>query len=168
MLCKPILLLLLNCALAFAQMQKSDELKLPDQLSETEAQAMLRERNAKPHVETALRLAVTRLTSALKNTQEHHYQAAAQDVDVYTALVLYADAYTRQLPANQNKDRNHCFKKLEQIIFKQTRTMETVQRELPYEYRDAALVKFSDVRKVRVRALDALLGGGKIINSSNE
>ena len=166
MLWKPILILLL--AVAVAPEQRSDEHGLPDQLSQAETQMISKEDNPKPHVEAALRVSDARLLNALKHTQASQHQTAVQEVDVYAALILYADAYTRKLPGQQLKDRNHCLKKIEQAIFKQARNLETIERELPYEFRDSALIKIGEVKKVRLRALNDLLGDGKFMNSSNE
>lgn len=163
---KSIFILLLSVALA--PQQKSDEHRLPEQLSEAETQVILKESSPKSHVEAALRVSDTHLLNALKQTQASQYQPAVQEVDVYAALILYTDAYTRKLSGNQSKDRYQCLKKLEQAIFKQTRNLEAIERELPYEFRDAALLKFSEVKKVRLRALNDLLGDGKFMNSSND
>lgn len=166
MLWRPIFILLL-LTLALPQ-QRSDERRLPEQLSETETQLILKERNPKPHVEAALRISDARLLSAVKYTEASQFQTAVQEIDVYAALIFYADAYTRRLSGQQHKDRSHCLKKLEQAVFKQTRNLDAIERELPYEFRDSALIKISEVKKVRLRALNDLLGDGKIMNSSNE
>lgn len=166
MLWKPIFILLL--AVALAPPQKSIERGLPDQLSEAEMQIILKERNPKPHVEAALRVSDARLLSAVKHTEASQFQIAVQEIDVYAALISYADTYTRKLSGQQHKERNHCLKKLEQAVFKQTRNLDVIERELPYEFRDSALIKISEVKKVRLRALNDLLGDGKFINSSNE
>jgi hypothetical protein len=165
MLWKPIFILLLTWAL---WPQTSDERRLPEQLSETETQLILKERNPKPHVEAALRVSDARLLSAVKNTEASQFQTAVQDIDVYAALIFYADAYTRKLSGQQHKERSNCLKKLEQAVFKQTRSLDVIERELPYEFRDSVLIKISEVKKVRLRALNDLLGDGKFMNSSNE
>src|SRR5262245_36367215 len=95
---------------------------LPGELTEAETQKTLREGSPKPHVDATLKISDTRLASALKFAEENQYKSAAQDVDVYAALIVYAGAYTRKLPASQSRDRNACLKKIEQAIFKQTRS----------------------------------------------
>jgi len=140
---------------------------LPRELTETETQTILKERNPKPHVDVTLKVSDTRLASALKLVEESQYKSAAQDVDVYAALIVYADGYTRKLPDSQTKDRNTCLKKIEQTVFKQTRTVDAVLRQFPVDYREGVETKIGQVKKIRLRAINDLLGGGKIIKSDD-
>src|SRR5262245_9854591 len=141
---------------------------LPRELTETETQKILREDSPRPRVETTLKISDTRLASALKFAEENQYKSAAQDVDVYAALIVYADAYTRKLPASQIKDRNVCLKKIEQAIFKQTRTVDAVLRQFPVDYREGVETKIDQVKDVRLRAVNDLLDGGKVIKTSDD
>ncbi|MGH9939824.1 MAG: hypothetical protein ACREAM_26590 [Blastocatellia bacterium] len=140
---------------------------LPRELTETETQTILKERNPKPHVDVTLKVSDTRLASALKLVEESQYKSAAQDVGVYAALIVYADGYTRKLPDSQTKDRNTCLKKIEQAVFKQTRTVDAVLRQFPVDYREGVETKIGQVKKIRLRAINDLLGGGKIIKSDD-
>ncbi len=141
---------------------------LPRELTETETQKILREDSPKPHVDATLRISDSRLASALKSVEESMFKSAAQDVDVYAALIVYADAYTRKLPASQLKDRNACLKKIEQAIFRQTRTVESTLRQFPVDYREGVGSKIDQVKQIRLRAVNDLLGGGKIIKTSDD
>jgi hypothetical protein len=147
--------------------RQNDPASLPLELTESETQTIRRENSPKSHVDATLRVSDARINSALRSVQEEQYQAAAADVHVYTALIVYADAYSRKLPA-QSKDRNPCLKKLEQAIFRQTRPLDAVMRDLPLRYREQAEEKISEVKKIRTRAINDLLGGGAVLNSSNE
>ena len=138
---------------------------LPRDLTETETQKILKEDGPRPRVDATLKVSDLRLASALKFVEESQYKSAAQDVDVYAALIVYADAYTRKLPASQIKDRNNCLKKIEQAIFKQTRAVDTVLRQFPVDYREGVETKIDQVKKIRLRAVDDLIGGGKMIKS---
>ncbi len=139
---------------------------LPRELSETESQKILKEDNPRPRVDATLKVSDLRLASALKFAEESRYESAAQDVDVYAALIVYADSYTRGLPASQTKDRNNCLKKIEQAIFKQTRAVEAVLRQFPVDYRDGVGPKIDQVKQIRLRAVNDLLGGGNMIKTS--
>ncbi|MCG3159130.1 MAG: hypothetical protein JMDDDDMK_00106 [Acidobacteria bacterium] len=163
---KPIFILFLLFVLGCAQ-QQADDLPLPDLLSETEKQMILKEQNPKPHVKAVLRVAEARIKSASLLSQDNQIQSAAQDLGAFLALVIYADTYTRKLPAAKNKDRNHCLKQIEQAIFKQTRTLEAATRALPLEARESVEAQIDEVKKIRLRAINDLLGGGHVINSSN-
>src|SRR5215471_4204275 len=138
---------------------------IPRELTETETQKILREDSPRPRVDATLKVSDLRLASALKFAEENQYKSAAQDVDVYAALIVYADAYTRKLPASQIKDRNFCLKKIEQAIFRQSHSIDAVLRQFPVDYRETAETRIEQVKKIRLRAVDDLLGGGKIIKS---
>jgi len=139
---------------------------LPRDLTETETQKIIKEYSPRPRVDATLKISDLRLASAVKFVEESQYKFAEQDVDVYTALIVYADAYTRKLPASQIKDRNNCLKKIEQAIRNQTRTIDAVLRQFPVDYRDGVGPKFAQVKKIRLRALNDLLGGGNMIKTS--
>jgi len=139
---------------------------LPRDLTETETQKILKEESPRPRVDATLKVSDLRLASALKFVEESQYKSAAQDVDVYSELIVYADAYTRKLPASQIKDRNNCLKKIEQAIFKQTRTVDALLRQFPVDYREGAGPKIDQVKQIRLRAVNDLLGGGNIIKKS--
>lgn len=150
------------------QTQKANDRALPRQLSETEVQAILKQTNPKSHVEAALKVSEARLASAMKNAQANEFKAAVEDVDAFADLVIYADDYTRKIPDAQIKDRNHCLKKIEQTIFKQTRNLEFISREVPYDEREPIDEKINQVKKIRLKAVNDLLGGGKTIKTSDE
>ncbi len=174
MLWNPILILLLSFVMFDPQMpqlkmpgeRQADS--LPRELTETETQKILSEDSPKPHVDATLKVSDTRLSSALKFVEENQYKSATQDVDLYAALIVYADAYTRKLPPSQIKTRNSCLKKIEQAIFKQTRTVDAVLRQFPADYRDGVEPKIDQVKKIRLRAVNDILGDGRVIKTSDE
>jgi hypothetical protein len=167
---KPIFILLLGSVLGCAQPQAGDSSwpgPLPGMLNEMEKQLILKERNPKPHVESALKVAEARIKSAFQLAQENQVQPAARELEAFLALIIYADAYTRKSLASKNKDRNNCLKQIEQMIFKQSRSLESITRALPMESREAADSRIGEVKKIRLRAINDLLGSGQVINSSN-
>src|SRR5215813_12283945 len=172
MMWKTILILSLSFVASYSQapqLKTSGERQadaLPRDLTETETQKILKEDSPRPRVDATLKVSDLRLASALKFVEESQYKFAAQDVDVYAALIFYADAYTRKLPASQIKDRNNCLKKIEQAIFKQTRTVDSVLRQFPVDYREGVEPKIDQVKKIRLRAVNDLLGGGNMIKTS--
>ncbi|HZF37468.1 MAG TPA: hypothetical protein VE715_01475, partial [Blastocatellia bacterium] len=134
---------------------------------EMEKQAILKEQDPKPHVESALKVAEARVRNALQLTQENQMRAAAQDLDAFLALIVYADTYARKTLASKNKDRNHCLKQIEQAVFKQSRNLDSITRALPLESRETAEAQIAEVKKIRLRAINDLLGQGQVINSPN-
>jgi len=167
---KPILILITGVVLGCAGPQVGGQSlpgQLPETLNEMEKQSILRERDPKPHVASALRVAEARIKNALLLTQDSQMRAATQDLDAFLALVIYADTFARKTLASKNKDRNHCLKQIEQVIFKQSRNLESVTRALPLESREAVESQIGEVKKIRLRAINDLLGQGQVINSSN-
>lgn len=162
-----LLLVFALVPLCAGQDKRPDDRALPKQLSETEVQSIIKQTNPRSHVETTLKVSDARLANAMKNIQTNDFDIAITDVDVYASLVIYANDYTRRLPDAQAKDRSHCLKKIEQAIFKQTRNLDTINRDVPLLIREPVIEKINQVKKIRLRALDDVLGGGKFINSSN-
>src|SRR5262249_12555247 len=103
MLWKPILLLSLSLVtfdLQTPQLKMPGERlsdSLPRELTESETHKILRERSPKPHVDATLKISDARLLSALSLAEKNQYKSAVQEVDIYAALIVYADAYTRKL-----------------------------------------------------------------------
>lgn len=162
-----LLLVFALVSLVSGQDKKPDDRALPRQLSENEVQSIIKQTNPRSHVETTLKVSDARLANAMKNIQANEFEIAVIDVDVYASLMIYANDYTRKLPDSQIKDRNHCLKKIEQAIFKQSRNLDTVNRDVPFLVREPIIEKINEVKKIRLRALDDVLGGGKFINSTN-
>jgi hypothetical protein len=166
----PILTLLMGVVLGYAEPQVGDPsltAQLPGMLNDVEKQSILRERDPKPHVESALKVAEARIKNAILLTQESQMPTARQDLDAFLALVIYADTYARKALVSKNKDRNHCLKRIEQAVFKQSRNLDSIMRALPLESREAAEVQIGEVKKIRLRAINDLLGQGQVINSPN-
>jgi hypothetical protein len=167
---KPMLTMLMGVVLGWGQPQVGGQSlpgQIPEMLNEVEKQAILKERDPKPHVESALKVAEARIKSSLLLAQDSQIRAAAQDLDAFLALIVYADAYARKSLASKNKDRNHCLKRIEQAVFKQSRNLVSITRALPLESREAAEVQIGEVKKIRLRAINDLLGQGQVINSPN-
>jgi hypothetical protein len=59
-------------------------------------------------------------------------------------------------------------KKIEQAIFKQTRTVDAVLRQFPVDYREGVEPKIDQVKKIRLSAINDLLGDGRTIKTSDE
>lgn len=165
---KPVLFSLLTIAITNVQSRQINDRQLPEELSETETQTILKEDKPKSHVEAAIKVSETRINNALKSAQENRHEDATGDVDTYASLIKYADDYTRKLPRSKIKDRNNCLKKIEQAIFKNFRTFDAILRELPFNHRELAQQTFADLKKIRLQAINDLLGNGNVINSSNE
>ena len=169
MLSQLIIVGALFCAPTFAVQpleaaQSVDAPKPPANLTEVERQALDREHSVRGQVEAALKLADGRLTEALKLAEGDQSKAAAEQLAVHAALIIYADAATRLLPDAQRKDRNHCLKRIEQTIFKQNRPLEAALRGLSAAEHDALQPSIDEIKKIRLRAVNDFLGEGKMLS----
>jgi hypothetical protein len=142
---------------------QGEPLKLPAGLSEMESRTILKERGAKSHVSAAVNVASQLLATAVKQTEASQFAEAVSSVRLYEALFEYADKYARALPVGELKERNKCLKEIEQAIFKQSRPLEAVRRELPYNYREQTDPLVETLKQLRLRAINDVLGGGTII-----
>ncbi len=165
---KPISVLLLALAFNVTLAQQQPGVRLPLELSEEEAHQIVKEGKPKSHVEAAFKLSVVKLTRALSFAKESQYRESAQNLDLYAELVSYADTYTRRNTSERSKDRHQCLKAIEQNIFKQFMTLDSVVKELPSTYLDTSERITTTVKKIRLRAIDDLLGGGAFLKSAND
>ena len=149
-------------------LRQGDGPPLPASLTDQESAAIRRERGMKSRVEVALKLAEARLGSGLPLTQQSQYQLATQQLIVYTALITVADQAARAVPAARLKDRDQSLKRIEQAIFRQNPRLEAIIRELPFDYREASTPLVEQVRKIRLQAINDLLGGGSAIRVPEE
>ena len=157
---------ILICGLILAPVAawaQSDVPKLPDSLTEPERRLVLKEQGTKGHVEAALKLAELKLVEANKIVEVGGYDLALKNLNLYAALVSYSDAYARRLPASEAKERNKSLKVLEQAIFKQQRPVEALRRDLPFNFREETDVLIETLKRIRLRAIDDVLGGGNMI-----
>jgi hypothetical protein len=167
---KPIFIMIAGVVLSWAETQAGGQSlpgQLPEMLNEVEKQSILRERDPKPHVESALKVAEARIKNALLLAQDSQMGAAAQDMNAFLALIVYADTYARKALTSKDKDRNNCLKRIEQAVFKQSRNLDSITRALPLESREAAELRIGEVKKIRLRAINDLLGQGQVISSPN-
>lgn len=153
----------LLCLPAAAVWPQDNAPKLPAGVSEAESRMILKEQGAKGHVQAALKLAEAKLIEAHKIVRSGGYELAVKTLNLYAALVVYGDAYARRLPANETNERNKCLKVIEQAIFKQQRPFETTRLDLPFNYREETDPLVETLKRIRLRALDDVLGGGKMI-----
>ncbi len=160
---KAVILICLCVLAPVAVWPQSDAPKLPEGLSESETRMVLKEQGAKGHVEAALKLAELKLAEANKVVQVGNAELALKNLNLYAALVSYGDAYARRLPVTETKERSRCLKLIEQAIFKQQRPVEIVRRDLAFNLREETEPLVETLKRIRLRAIDDVLGGGKMI-----
>ncbi len=147
------------CCAVWAQTPEAP--KLPTGLTDIESQLIRKDANPKGHVEAVVRVAEARLAQALKQATDNS-DAALKDLELHGALMTYSDDHTRQLNLPV-KERNKILKILEQSIFKQQRNLEGTRQQLPVEAREQTEALVTKLKRIRLRALDDVLGNGGII-----
>ena len=141
---------------------------LPSALTATETGAISRHENPKSRVEESLRIAEARLLSAVGGSRKGLYQPALEEIIVYAALVRYADQVARAIPPRKRNDRESSLKKIEQTIFRQAARLDAVISELPVDLRDSASPLYDQIKRIRLQAINDLLGGGSAIRVPEE
>ncbi|NOT59728.1 MAG: hypothetical protein HOP19_05820 [Acidobacteria bacterium] len=156
-------LCVLCCASLWAQPVESPKLpaSLPVGLTDAEVQLIRKETNPKDHVEAVTRVAEARLAQAFKQAADNP-EAALKDLELYSALMTYGNDHTRYLNLPV-KERNKILKVIEQSIFKQQRNLEGTRQQLPIEAREQTEKLVEAIKRIRLRAIDDVLGNGGII-----
>lgn len=144
----------------FGQSGSSD---LPEGVTDQERLTIERASGTRSRVDAALKIAESRLGSGLSLLQQGQGQESAKQLIVYSGLIGYVDRQTRALPESKQRDREQCLKKIEQAIFKQSPRLESLLRDLPLAAREICLPLAEEVRKIRLHAINDLLGGGSAI-----
>ena len=140
----------------------------PGGLTAIESAELTRQKSPKGRVDAALKLAVLRVGRALNLSQQSQFQGAKEELELFANLVIYADGITRAIPVEKRNDRDNCLKKIEQTIFRQSPRFESIIREFPLEYREASAPFTERVKRVRLQAINDLLGGGAAIKVPEE
>jgi hypothetical protein len=141
---------------------------LPDGLSEAEIRIVERATAPRAHVEALLKISTQRMDGALPLARQNRNQEACDQLTLFVSLIRYTDQYTRVLPAGRRKDRDHNLKRIEQAIFRQLKQLDILLSELPYQLREESLPGVEEVRRIRLRAINDLLGGGRAIAEPEE
>ena len=135
--------------------------KLPAGLTDAETQLIRKDANPKGQVEAVVRVAEARLAQAFKQATDNS-DVALKDLELYGALMAYGDGHARQLNLPV-KERHKILKVLEQSIFKQQRNLEGTRQQLPLEAREQTEKLVATLKRIRLRAIDDVLGNGQII-----
>ena len=142
--------------------------ELPGGLTATESAELIRQKAPKGRIDAALKFAVLRVGRALILSQQSQYQGAKDELELYANLVIYADGVTRAIAVEKRNDRDSGLKKIEQTIFRQSPRFEAIIRELPLEYREACAPFAERLKRVRLQAINDVLGGGAAIKVPEE
>lgn len=117
-------------------------------------QQLASETDPKKRMRLSLRLTEERLASAASLTEADKYEAAANELGIYEALVNDAIRFLHQFPARSNKTRD-LFKRFELSLRAHMSRIETIRRMTPSEHAVHVKVVLEHVRDARTQALES-------------
>jgi hypothetical protein len=144
-----------------------DPTPLAQLISEFEKAALSREPNPKKQIEIYWRISDNHLQLALTAINNDDYKTSERELDIYNKALDEA----AKLGFNLREDRRKTCKKFEQIIYKQLRTLETIDRRFPRERSEFSEFALKHAKQVRGKALNLSFDAGEVItdkDSSNK
>jgi len=159
-----LLVLVIGCAsLARAQDDPPplpiDPTPLPDLLTAQEKQMVMGANNSKKAIEAYMKIAETRIDAALAAVKSADTRRAERELDVFQKAmgecVKMAEALT--------DGKRSMAKKVEQSLYKDLRTLETVERLFPVERVQFAEVAIKRAKRFRVQMLNIAIASGEVL-----
>jgi hypothetical protein len=144
-----------------------DPTPLAQLISEYEKAALDREPNPKKQTEIYWRISENHLQLALTAINNDDYKTSERELDIYNKALDEA----AKVVFNLREDRRKTSKKFEQIIYKQLRTLETIDRRFPRERSEFSEFALKHAKQVRGKALNLSFDAGEVItdkDSSNK
>ena len=127
-----------------------DPRPLSQLMSETDKALLADANNPKELVQAYLRISDTHLQLALNAIRASNHLSAESELDVYNKAVAAAG---KEAFAVQEGKRN-LSKKIEQTLYKQIKTLETIERMFPSEREAFAEAALKQTKQLRVQALN--------------
>lgn len=141
-----------------------DPRPLSQLISQVEKNSLADARNPKKLVDTYLKISDTHLQMALDLIKVNNHGASERELDIYNKAVAAAG---KEAFALQDGKRT-VSKKIEQTLYKQIKTLETIERLFPLErevFADAAL---KHAKALRVQALNEAFASGDVLKDPDE
>jgi hypothetical protein len=126
--------------------------------------AMLAETNPKKLVEAYVKISETHLQAALSAIKRNDHRAAERELDIYNKAVAEAGKQTFAL----RDGKRGVSKKLEQTLYKQIKTLETIDRLFPAEREAFADAALKHSKLMRVQALNEAFAAGDVLKEPGE
>ena len=115
--------------------------------------------NPKKLVEAYLKISDTHLQAALNLIGVNNHGASERELDVYNKAV--AAAAKEAFVVQENK--RSLSKRIEQVLYKQIKTLETIERLFPSEREVFAEAALRQTKQLRVQALNAAFDSGGVL-----
>jgi hypothetical protein len=137
-----------------------DDLLTPEEKLEVNKKA----NDPRKEVEAYLHISDNHLDLALSTIKRSDYRSSERELDIYKKALSRAGDLAFALP---NKRRSVA-KKMEQFIYKQIRTLESVQRLFPADRLAFAEAALSHAKQLRVQALNAAFAAGEVLKEPDK
>lgn len=141
-----------------------DPRPLSQLISQVEKNSLADTRNPRKLVDAYLKISDTHLQTALELIKVNNHGACERELDVYNKAVAAAG---KEAFALQDGKRT-ISKKIEQTLYRQIKTLETIERLFPLEremFADAAL---KQAKALRVQALNEAFASGDVLKDPDE
>jgi hypothetical protein len=136
-----------------------DPRPLTQLISDAEKALLAESNNPKKLVEAYLKISDTHLQAAFNLIQVNNHGAAERELDVYNKAVAAAG---KEAFALQDGKRS-LSKKIEQVLYKQIKTLETIERLFPSEREVFAEAALKHSKQLRVQALNEAFASGEVL-----
>jgi hypothetical protein len=140
-----------------------DPRPLKELLSESE-KASLSDSNPKKVIEAYLRITDTHLQAAFNAIKANNDRAAEQELDIYCKAATGALKETAAL----QDGRRSVSKRLEQTLYKQIKTLESIERLFPEERERFADAALKHAKQLRVQALNEAFASGDVLKEPDD
>jgi len=126
--------------------------------------ASISDSNPKRVIDAYLKITDTHLQSAFNAIKANNDRAAEQELDIYCKA---ATAALKETVALQENKRS-VSKKIEQILYKQIKTLESIERLFPEERERFADAALKHAKQLRVQALNEAFASGDVLKDPDE
>lgn len=133
-------------------------------ISESEKALLARETNPRKLVEAYLRISESHIQAALAAINNDDFKTSERELDIYNKSLDEA----AKLAFNQQNDKRKLSKKIEQTIYKQQRTLETIDRRFPNERSGFIEFAIKHARQIRGKALNLSFDSGEVITDPDK
>jgi hypothetical protein len=141
-----------------------DPTPLVQLLSETEKAWLARETNTKKLVETYLNISNSHLQVALSAINNDDFKTSERELDIYNKSLTEA----AKLAFTHQNDKRKLAKKVEQTIYKQLKTLETIDRRFPIERSGFIEFAIKHAKQIRGKALNLSFDSGEVITDPDK
>ena len=138
-----------------------DPRPLAQLISEADKVVLAHANDPKKLVEAYLKISDTHLQAALNAIKVNSHDAAERELDIYSKAL--AAAAKEAFAFREGKGRRGISKKMEQTLYRQIKTLETIDRLFPGEREVFAEAALKRAKLLRVQALNEAFASGEVL-----